>query len=95
MEHGASSKKGEKSSEIGGVRREADQYNWKDLNRVLVTQDSTDPSEAKVLWAQALPAGSVRETRVCTQVVGDPAYGRREPGGHDLRRFAGAEQVGN
>ena len=60
------------------------QYNWEDLNRVLVAQDSTDPSEAKVLRAQAPPAGSVREPRVCTQVVGDPAYGRRPPGGHDL-----------
>ena len=38
----------------------------------------------------ARPAtGCVRKSRVCSQVVLEPADGWRHPRGHDLRRFAG------
>ena len=40
------------------------QYNWKHPNRVLLTQNSAYPSEAKVFWARAPPQGAC-ESLVC------------------------------
>ena len=54
-------------------------------NRVLVLQSSPDPSEAK--WFGLTTTGSMRESRVCTQSVGQLASWI---GGHDLQ---GLEQV--
>ena len=56
-EQGDSSKKGEKQCKwwcaaCGG------QNKWKDLNSVLVIQDSTDPNVAKVFRARAPPRGA-------------------------------------
>ena len=59
----------------------------------LVIQGSADPGDAKVFRAPA--TGCARESRVCSQVFGERADGWRQPRGHDLRRFAGAEQVEN
>ena len=56
MEHGDSSNKGEKSV-AGGARHANGQYNWKDPNEILVTQDSADPREARESWAHAPPLG--------------------------------------
>ena len=39
--------------------------------------------------------GSVRELHVCSQIAGQFAGWRGQLGGHDLRSFAGAEQVEN
>ena len=65
-EHGDSSKKGEKQcnwwcAACGG------QNKWKDLNSVLVIQDSTDPNEANVFRAH-VPPRCACENLVCALV---------------------------
>ena len=70
------------------------QYNWKDPNSVSVIQDGADPSEAKVFRVRAT-SRSVPESYACSQIPDQIVNRRGQLGGPDLRRFAGAEQVGN
>ena len=62
------------------------QYNWRDPNRVLVVQDSTDRSEAKVFRAHAPPLGAC-ENLVCALKL----LANQQTGGDSLVRVSNTD----
>ena len=56
-------------------------------------QHSAKPSVAKVFSGARPAAGIVRDFGVCSQVVGEPVDGRKQPRGHAVRGVSGAWQI--
>ena len=69
------------------------QYNWKKPNRVLVTLNIAGPSEAAVFRATLRRRVRARIWYALSNISRNRR--RRQLGGHDLRYFAGAEQIEN
>ena len=54
------------------------QYNRENPNRVLVIQNSADPSEAKVIRAQAPPQGACNNLVCALKLLGESTDGERQ-----------------